>query len=129
MLALRFFKTTSTAWSYIGSFSPPPLPPSGADTTADAVPLRVGGAVPAPRILKQVEPEYPDVARRAGVQGPVTLDVVIGMDGRVLQATVIRSIPALDAAAIAAVKRWEYEPPRVNGRPEVVILTVTVMFK
>lgn len=108
--------------------APPPLPPA-AGGSDDVVPLRVGGAVPAPRLLQQVEPDYPDEARRAGVAGLVTLDVVIGTDGRVRQATVIRSIPALDAAALAAVRRWEYEPPRVNGRPEVVILTVTVVFK
>ncbi len=107
---------------------PPPLPPAGGGVE-EAAPLRVGGAVPAPRVVKQVDPEYPDVARRAGVQGPVVLDVVIGPDGRVREATVVKSVPALDAAAVTAVRRWEFEPPLVNGRPEVVILTVTVTFK
>ena len=41
---------------------------------------------------------------------------------------VLRSIPLLDAAAIEAVKQWQYEPMIVNGKAIPIPLTVTVPF-
>jgi protein TonB len=46
----------------------------------------------------------------------------------VQDAKVIRSIPLLDAAALDAVKQWEYSPTLLNGVPVPVIMTVTVNF-
>ena len=52
----------------------------------------------------------------------------IGPDGRVQDVRVLRSIPLLDAAAIEAVKQWQYTPTLLNGVPVPVIMTVTVNF-
>ena len=41
---------------------------------------------------------------------------------------VLRSIPLLDAAAVEAVKQWEYALTLLNGVPVPVIMTVTVNF-
>jgi len=41
---------------------------------------------------------------------------------------VLRSIPLLDAAAIEAVRQWQYTPTLLNGVPVPVIMTVTVNF-
>ena len=41
---------------------------------------------------------------------------------------VLKSIPLLDQAAVAAVRQWEFEPPRVNGKPTPVISVMTVAF-
>jgi protein TonB len=75
-----------------------------------------------------VNPVYPPDARDARVQGVVILDVLIGVDGRVEQAKVLRSIPLLDQAAIDAVTQWVFTPTTVNGEPKKVIMTVTVNF-
>jgi protein TonB len=53
---------------------------------------------------------------------------VIGIDGKVADAKVLRSIPLLDQAALAAVRQWEYTPTLLNGVPVPVIMTVTVTF-
>jgi periplasmic protein TonB len=46
----------------------------------------------------------------------------------VQDARVLRSIPLLDAAALDAVKQWEFTPTLLNGVPVPVIMTVTVQF-
>lgn len=91
-------------------------------------PVRVGGAVPLPKKTKDVRPVYPAIAQSANVQGVVILEATIGPDGRVTDARVLRSIPLLDAAALDAVKQWEFTPSTLNGQPVPVLMTVTVNF-
>jgi TonB family protein len=52
----------------------------------------------------------------------------IGPNGTVTDAKVLRSIPLLDAAALDAVKQWQFTPTLLNGVPVPVIMTVTVNF-
>ena len=90
--------------------------------------FRVGGRIAAPRKVKDVRPIYPDVARAARAQGVVIVEATVGVDGKIVNANVVRSIPLLDAAALDAVKRWEFEPPLLNRKPISVILNVAVQF-
>jgi protein TonB len=53
---------------------------------------------------------------------------VLGADGRVREARVLRSAPLLDAAAIAAVEQWQFTPTLLNGQAVPVVMTVTVVF-
>jgi periplasmic protein TonB len=91
--------------------------------------VRVGGQIKEPKKLKNVTPEYPDIAKQARVQGVVILECTISPQGKVTNVTVLRGIPLLDAAAIDAVKQWVYTPTLLNGVPVPVIMTVTVNFK
>jgi protein TonB len=91
-------------------------------------PVRVSSGIKPPTRIKDAPPIYPDIARRARVQGVVILEAIIGADGRVQQARVLRSIPLLDQAAMDAVQSWEYTPTLLNGQPVPVIMTVTVQF-
>ena len=91
-------------------------------------PVRVGGSVRAPTQISKVNPVYPAEAMAAGVSGVVILEAVIGADGRVNDAKVLRSIPQLDEAAVNAVRQWVYTPTLLNGVPVPVIMTVTVTF-
>ncbi|RPI52317.1 MAG: energy transducer TonB, partial [Acidobacteria bacterium] len=81
-----------------------------------------------PRKVKDVLPDYPAIARAAGVQGAVILEASIDERGHVTGASLLRSIPLLDQAAIDAVLQWQYEPAIVDGKAEPVTLTVTVNF-
>jgi protein TonB len=78
--------------------------------------------------VNKVAPVYPAIAQSARVQGIVILEATIGVDGKVIDAHVLRSIPLLDQAAIDAVRQWEYTPTMLNGAPVPVIMTVTVTF-
>src|SRR5258707_1177705 len=92
-------------------------------------PMRVGGDVMPPRAVKRVEPVYPDVGRKAKIQGIVILETIIDRDGNVTDVRVLKGLPlGLDQSAIDAVKRWKFEPGRLNGQPVPVIFTLTVNF-
>ena len=86
------------------------------------------GEVKPPRLVRRVEPAYPDIARLSQVQGVVILEATTDIYGRVAAVRVLRSLPLLDAAAIDAVRQWVYEPLLVNGRPRPVTFTVIVRF-
>lgn len=84
--------------------------------------VRAGqGGVPVPTILRRVEPEFP-----TGAKGTVILEVTIGSDGTVTDVRVLRGDPALDPAAVKAVRQWRFEVTRIDGRPVSVVHTVTV---
>jgi TonB family protein len=95
---------------------------------AQDAPKAAGSEVPAPKRTKTVLPEYPAEAQSQGIRGIVILEVVIDVQGRVASAEVIRSIGPLDEAALAAVRKWEYEITKVDGKPVSVRLTVPITF-
>jgi periplasmic protein TonB len=105
----------------VGGLPDAPPPPTQA--------VRVGGNIKEPKKLKNVAPEYPDIARQARVQGVVILECTISPQGKVTDVKVLRGIPLLDQAAIDAVKQWVYTPTLLNGVPVPVIMTVTVNFR
>jgi TonB family protein len=90
--------------------------------------VRVGGDVKPPVKTKHVSPVYPEDAKEAGIQGVVVIEAVINKQGKVATATVIRSIPELDQAALDAVLQWEFEPTYVSGKAVSVRMTVTINF-
>ena len=100
---------------------PPPVPPA-----RDPVP--VGGNIKNPTKILDVRPVYPQVAQAAKVSGRVIIQATIGADGRVTNATILKSIPLLDQAALDAVRQWRFTPTRLNGVAIPVIMTVTVNF-
>ena len=118
-----------TVESLPGGPPPPPPPPPPARLMVDGVTaVRVGGAVRAPAKLVDVQPVYPDEARRANVQGVVIIEIVIDTQGRVHDARILRSIPGLDDAALEAVRQWEFTPTAIDGVPVPLAMTVTVNF-
>jgi protein TonB len=96
---------------------------------AQSAPVRVGGAVKPPVRVTAVAPTYPPVAKQARTQGVVILETTIGADGKVKATKVVKSVPMLDDAAQDAVKKWEYQPTLVDGKPTPVIMVIPVNFK
>jgi TonB family protein len=80
-------------------------------------------------VIYRKEPEYPEEARREGIQGPVVLDVRIGRDGAVQNATVVSGQEILGKAAIAAVRQWRFRPHYAHGRPAEMQTRVTLNFR
>lgn len=83
----------------------------------------------APRVLKQTRPIYPQEAFIKKIEGVVTLEIVIGIDGKVGRARVLRSIPQLDAAAIQCVRQWIFSPAIKAGRPVATVAQAPVSFR
>ena len=92
-------------------------------------PVRAVGDVKPPRLIRRVEPRYPEIARQAGIHGVVILEAMTDIHGRVIDVRILRSLPLLDEAVVEAVRQWIYEPLMVNGRPRPVTFTVTVRFE
>lgn len=104
-------------------FAPPPPPPPPAARVMGAK-----GNVEPPRQIRRVDPVYPAIAQSARVQGVVIVEAIIGSDGKVSSARVLRSIPLLDLAALDAVRQWEYAPTLLDGVPIPVVMSVAVQF-
>ncbi len=110
----------------LGGVPPPPPPPPPRPVKRE--PIRVGGNVQESKLIKRVEPVYPELAKRARVSGVVILQVTVDEEGNVAEIRVMRGHPLLDDEAIRAVKQWKYSPTLLNGEPVPVIATVTVIF-
>jgi TonB family protein len=79
-------------------------------------------------LMSAPQPVYPEIARRAGVQGIVRLQVRATRDGRIEVDKILSGSPTLADAAIAAVKKWRVKPFSSGGKPVDVISTVTFNF-
>jgi protein TonB len=105
--------------------APPPPPPP----PAPKAPVRVGGQIRPPQLLKRLEPEYPALAVAAAVQGVVILEATVNEEGAVTDVKVLRSVhPLLDREADRVVRQWRYSPVVLNDIPVPFILTVTLSF-
>ena len=91
--------------------------------------IRVEPAEQDRRITHAVAPQYPDVARLAGIEGDVTLRMLVGEDGTIRDIAPLSGPPVLARAAVRAVKQWRYTPVLVDGHPVGVVTTVTLAFR
>ena len=82
-----------------------------------------------PVALESAAIAYPELARRARVEGVVVLEAIIGADGSVRDVRVLRGAhPLLDPAAVEAVRHWRYRAARIGERNVAVFLNVIVTF-
>jgi|SRR5690348_10424095 len=102
---------------------PPPKP------VAHKGPYRVGGRVQAPKLIEQVQPMYPPLAKQARIQGEVVIESVIDTQGHVTQMKVVSGSPLLVQAAERALAQWRYQPTLLNGQPVAVDMLVTLHFQ
>ncbi len=157
---MKVIKSRLAAWAAVLSFmmtawaqdtaAPPAVPNSqsgatvGTDTDAGGTgaqsatgasnpttsPLRIGKEVKAPKVLSSPDPDYPEVARRAGYGGTVVLWLIVDTDGSPKDVKVQRSLGmGLDRAAYEAVRRWRFQPATKNGQPVPVMINVEVNFR
>lgn len=120
---------TGTALAGAGSSSG-----AGQQTAADGrdgvQPKRVGGGVLAPVLLRHVEPEFSDQARRAKVQGIVLVNLWVDEKGRPSHVRVLRGLGSgLDENAVKAVQQYRFKPAMEGGKPVLVEVNVVVSFQ
>lgn len=83
-----------------------------------------------PKIKSEVKAEYPQQAKEAGISGPVVLEVIIGQDGRVKAAKVLRGPGyGLEEAALQAIAQFEFQPAFKDKEPVAVKIQYTYRFK
>jgi protein TonB len=108
---------------------PVPAPPSTGTPRSKEPPF--SALETPPRVIKTVEPVYPALAREAGAEGTVVLDLRITDTGRVSETKVVRSdtIESLEKAAQAAALQWLFTPGRQRDRVVPCTLRVSMRFR
>ncbi len=111
---------------WITTLRPPAVEP--AETKAKQPKLiRISKLDPA-QLIHKVTPEYPAVARAAGISGLVRIEAIIGTDGSIRELRFVSGPPLLARAAIDAVRQWHYKPMVLNGEPTEVLTGIDVVF-
>lgn len=100
----------------------PPAPPR------DSKPVRLTSSVLTGKAVNKPAPAYPAIAKAAGVQGSVTVQVLIDEQGRVLDAKAANGHPLLRQAAVQVAYKWKFTPTVLNGEPVKVTGVVTYNF-
>src|SRR5450631_175294 len=90
--------------------------------------VRVSSGVSTGLLIRKVQPNYPQLAKQARIQGAVVLQAEISKDGTIQNLQLISGHPMLAPAAIEAVKQWRYKPYLLNGEPVAVETQVVVNF-
>jgi len=107
-----------------------PMPAKIAEKTAEAIAKKVsvsGGVLQGSAIAK-AQPEYPPVAKAAGVQGAVQVMIVVDEQGNVLTVDVVSGHPLLREAAAKAAQQWKFKPTELSGNAVKVQGTLTFNF-
>jgi len=87
-----------------------------------------------PEVVKRVQPRYPELARRAGIEGQVFVRVLVGEDGRVIRAEIYGARPAevkdvLGPAALEAAQQFVFTPGMQRDKPVKVWVMIPFQFR
>jgi len=82
-----------------------------------------------PTIVTQVIPVYPEIARQAGMEGDVIVEMVIGTDGKVQSVQILRGPPVFHDAARDAAMKMTFTPAKQNDRPVRVKVSQRISFR
>ncbi|MBN2184371.1 MAG: energy transducer TonB [Candidatus Krumholzibacteriota bacterium] len=113
-----------TSFDRIDNLPPPPPPPSEAGQEFYAFDEP-------PQLIKHVSPKYPSLAQSAGIEGTVLIRVVVGVDGKVISASVLQSdvTPAMERSALEAAKKFIFKPAKQRTVPVRASMAVPIRFK
>ena len=74
------------------------------------LPCHAQDSVTKRRVVEQVAPVYPELARNLALEGVVRVDALVAPDGTVRTVEIKAGHPVLVQAAANAVRRWRWEP-------------------
>jgi TonB family protein len=80
------------------------------------------------KMIKRINPQYPDMALKKKIQGEVILDAIIDHEGKAVDIKVVNGPKELYNAAVEAVKQWRWKPVKINGKIKPLKFTVVVNF-
>jgi TonB family protein len=107
---------------------PSGAPPANQPAVANNGPIRVAENVQAAKLVSQPKLNYPPNAKAAHIQGTVRVQVLIGTDGKVKNATALSGPQPLQAAALENVRQRQYQPTVVGGKPVEVETEISITF-
>jgi protein TonB len=82
-------------------------------------------------ILRQVKPRYPAREREAGIEGNVTVELLVNEQGLVAQANALELVGPMSFqdSALDAVRQFEFMPPTINGEPSSMWIRFVIKFR
>lgn len=109
---------------------PPPEKPrvAGPKPVQQAKTVTVSKGAQLAKLIHQVKPIYPPLAKAARISGTVQLLAVIAKDGTVHNLQTLSGNPLLVRAALDAVSQWIYRPTLLNNEPVEVTAPIEVNF-
>ena len=123
-------ETTELDFDDVSVDLPPPLPLGSSSNLGDDEEIVEFWAVEQePELLKDAVPKYPPVAWEAGLEGAVFVQFLVGSDGRVREAKVLRGPEVFREAAIEAALRFVFRPAMQNDKPVAVRMTRRISFR
>jgi TonB family protein len=85
--------------------------------------------VVAPRVLKEVKPDYTLAARAEGIEGTVTMECTVLPDGTTTDGRILVSLhPELDKEALRSLADWRFAPGTKGGNPVPVSVKIEMTF-
>jgi len=83
-----------------------------------------------PQVIRKVEPQYPEVARKARIEGKVVVKALVDTTGRVIRVQIITSSnPIFEEAAKQAAMKFLFTPGEQQGRKVKVWVSIPFRFK
>jgi periplasmic protein TonB len=83
-----------------------------------------------PQPVKKVEPKYPELAQRAGLEGKVWVKIWVDKEGRAKQVVILKSDNEIfNEPAVEAAKQWVFTPAYMNNGPVAVWVSIPFRFK
>jgi periplasmic protein TonB len=83
-----------------------------------------------PTVVKRIEPKYPDLALRAGLEGNVLVKVWVDKAGKVRKVVLLKSdAPVFEEAAISAASQWVFTPAVMQKGPVSVWVSIPFRFR
>lgn len=82
-----------------------------------------------PKLVSKVNPQYPEIALRAGLMGNVRVRALIAPSGQVRTATILETDAEIfNESALVAALKWTFEPTVVDGKPVAVWVKIPFRF-
>ena len=82
-----------------------------------------------PQLMSEIRIQYPDEAKKAGIEGPVVMDLLIDAQGSVRQVSLIKGPGfGLNEAALAAIKDFKFRPAKIKDQAVAVKIRYTYRF-
>ncbi len=126
--ALEDVDIQSTEIDVTRDVPPPPKQDDDMDTyfvAVEELPEPIGGIA-----AIQARVVYPEIAKRAGVEGTVFIEAFVDENGNVTRTAVVRGIGAgCDEAAMAAVQATKFKPGKQRGKPVKVRMSIPIRFR
>lgn len=120
--------------------NPPPVPPTGGEEgelmegegygpVVVVVGESIDGVCGQPTV--RIAPTYPRKAAELGIEGYAVVEFTVTTQGTVKDAVVVEQEPGtyFGTSAVRAVKKWRYQPCKINGKVQEVRLQVRLVFE